>query len=66
MDEYLQGIMKREDTSSTREWLASFSGFRIVQDARIAKGCVELRNDDGEVIALIAGVAEVRLAQSRS
>lgn len=47
------------------EWIASYGGFPIYIDPNLAPGWVQFRNAKGEIIGMINGVGEVRVASSR-
>ena len=55
-----------EKTELRNEWLASFQGFPIYIDRSLPPGCVELRDSEGKVLALITDVGQVLIASERS
>jgi hypothetical protein len=68
MDEYLKGITEREpraEKAPKEEWLASYNGFSIYEDSRLANGWIELRDEKGEVLARINNVKAVHVAKGR-
>lgn len=68
-DEYLEGILNREPNPEPEykvEWEASFNGISIYTDTSLAKGTIQFRNENHEVIGTITNIRQLRIGKAPS
>lgn len=55
----------RAEQAPKEEWLASFNGFTVHQNPNLANGWIELRDENGDVIARVNNVKAIHVARHR-
>jgi hypothetical protein len=58
--------MDKLELAPKEEWVASYNGFPIYINPRLAPGWIEFRNAKGEIMGMISDVGGIYIAPNRA